>query len=55
VRYSKKFIDLGKANVIVIPMVWVKSEELKHKKKMVGVHMDINGTIEINPMWEDEK
>ncbi len=52
-KYSKKFIDLGKANAIVIPMAWVKSEESKHNKKMIGVHMDINETFEVSPMWEE--
>ncbi len=54
--HSKKFINIGKSNVIVIPKAWSKSRENESGKKMVGVHLEmLNGKIELIPMWEDEK
>lgn len=53
-RYSKKFQNLGRTKGVIIPMAWIKSEELKHNKKMIGVYIDVNDKLEMMPMWEDE-
>ncbi len=54
-RVKKKFQDVGGTRMIIIPKTWIKSEQDRHGKKMVGVYMDINETLELTPMWEDEK
>jgi len=56
---QKEFINLGSSKGIIIPMVWIKSEESIHHKKMRGVYMElvrvkdeISEDIRIAPMWD---
>ena len=52
-RYSKKFQNVGRTKGVIIPMAWIKSEERRHKKKMIGVHIDANDILQMTPMWEE--
>jgi len=60
--WHKKFINLGGASAVVIPAIWIKSEELIHHKKMRGVYIELvrisdegSEDIRISPMWENEE
>jgi len=53
-RIDKKFINLDKSKVIVIPHDWIKSREAEVGKTMFGVYIDVNDDLKITPMWEDE-
>ena len=53
-RLSKKFINLDRSKVIVIPYDWIKSHETASGKKMIGVHIDVNDSLKVTPMWEGE-
>jgi len=52
---NKKFQKVGGTKMIIIPVTWIKSEQDRTGKKMIGVHMDINENLELSPMWEDEE
>ncbi len=54
-RVKKKFQKVGGTNMIIIPVEWIRSEQYKDGRKMIGVHMDINKTLELSPMWEDSE
>jgi len=54
-RIDKKFINLDKSKVIVIPHDWIKSREAKAGKTMLGVHIDVNDDLKITPIWEGDE
>ena len=51
---KKRFQKVGGTKMIIVPVTWIKSEQDKNGKKMIGVHMSINGKLELTPMWEEE-
>jgi len=54
-RYEKKFQEVGRTNMIIIPAQWITSTEKEYNEKMVGVYLDINNsTILLTPMWEEQ-
>ena len=53
-RVKKKFQEIGGTSMVIIPKAWITSQENESGKKMVGVHIDINGKLELIPMWEEE-
>lgn len=53
-KINKKFMSIGRSSVVVIPKAWIKSHENETGKKMVGVCIDVNDTLEITPIWEEE-
>ncbi len=53
---KKKFQEIARTKMVIIPKTWIDAEERRSGKKMAGVHLTmLNGTIELTPMWEDSE
>ena len=51
----KKFQNVGRTKMIIIPKAWIDAEERRTGMTMLGVDLDmLDGTIKLTPMWEEE-
>jgi len=53
---KKKFQNVARTRMIIIPKTWIDAGERRAGKKMAGVHLEmLNGEIRLIPMWEGEE
>lgn len=51
---KKKFQKVGGTKMIIVPVAWIKAEQDRNGKKMIGVYMNIDEELVLTPMWEEK-
>jgi antitoxin component of MazEF toxin-antitoxin module len=49
---TRHLLEVGNSRSVTLPKTWLDYAEQKENKKIVGVAMEINGTITLSPIFE---
>jgi bifunctional DNA-binding transcriptional regulator/antitoxin component of YhaV-PrlF toxin-antitoxin module len=50
----RKLTTIGDSRGITIPKSWIENAESKAKKKIVAIAMEIDGIINLRPVFEEK-